>query len=116
MLVRPWPTIPLSVSTSTKQRASEVLRWTPSSLMWMGMFSGVALTRAIFMSDVSGVPMQPVIDRQQQAADCSGIRDQQERHRYDDVDVVQTDCGHQQVSKAALRRKHLAEQRADQGQ
>src|SRR5262249_17132007 len=49
MDVKPCPTMPPSVSTSTKHAASEVLRSAPTSLTWSGTLSGVAVTRAIFM-------------------------------------------------------------------
>ena len=42
--------------------------------------------------------------------------DQQERHRHDQVDVVQADRVHQQIAKPALGGEHLAEHGADQRQ
>src|SRR5712691_1164892 len=51
----PWPTIPPSVSTSTKHASSDDFRSTPGSLMWSGTLSGVAATRTIFMGTCLGV-------------------------------------------------------------
>jgi hypothetical protein len=55
--------------------------------------------------------MHAMVDVQQQRADRNSEIDDDERHRHDQVDVVQADAVHQQVAQAVLRREHLREPR-----
>jgi hypothetical protein len=60
--------------------------------------------------------VEPPIDSEQYSANGSGEDNEKERHGHDLVDVVQTDCGHQEVAETTLGCKHLAKQGSNQGQ
>src|SRR3990170_5632638 len=59
MEVKPWPTWPSSVSTSTRQPDMAVARAAAVSATWSGTLTGVAVMRAILMAARWGFAAAP---------------------------------------------------------
>src|SRR5947209_15099686 len=55
--------------------------------------------------------VQMAIDREQDGAHRAREHEQQQCDRHDQIDIVQSDRGHEQVAEATLSREHLAQQR-----
>jgi len=60
--------------------------------------------------------MEPAIDHEQNHVHDRREHDQQERDRHYQVNIIQADRAHQQISESALRGEHFAEHGSDQRQ